>query len=112
MGRPQKPVEQQLAEAQAQRQKLDARLKALEGRKKADDVRLRAKGEKVLLRLLLDRLATHPNERAALLGQLAAGALKPEDHAAAMAVLDAIKAGSGAKGDKRPAGAVSPPAPP
>ena len=103
----QKTLEQQLAEAQAKRQQIDARLKKLGERQKANDLRRRAKGEKVLLQVMLALAGQQAEFRQQLLDEVAATTLKPEDQDAAFWLLQAATGEIAAKAPGEPQDAVA-----
>lgn len=86
MPRQQRSVDERLAAAQAKRIKLDAQMKQLEQRRKLLDVRKRAKGEKAILRVLLE-LALTDEMRLTLSSAIANADLKPDERDAAMSIL-------------------------
>jgi hypothetical protein len=83
MTRHQKSLEEQLAEARAKKLKAAARLDALEQRRKARDARMRAWGEKVLVRIVLNAAAAQSEFKATLDGLVAMAELKPDERDAA-----------------------------
>jgi DNA-binding protein YbaB len=78
----QRSLDEQLAETQARQDRIKARLATLEARRKARNVRIRAKAEKVLVKVVLDAALSHNEFREVVAGLVANADLKPEQREA------------------------------
>jgi len=103
---PPSSLDDRLAALREKKLRLIAREKQLEGRQKARDLRARAKGEKLLLRLVMARAITRPEFKAALLDQLTDTPLSPDER---LAVLTALGLGDSGGGGADDQGAPVPP---
>ncbi len=82
MTRNRKSLEEQLAETQAKQAQVKARLAELELRRKARDRRLRLHGERVLLRLMLQRMEDDSSFADTIRRSIAEADLRPNEREA------------------------------
>jgi hypothetical protein len=87
MTRIRKSLEEQLAAAQAKKERAAARLNQLEIRRKQRDARMRAWGEKVLVGAILNVATAQPNFKAVLEDLLATADLNSKEREAALWLL-------------------------
>jgi|ERR1700674_2324611 len=99
----QKTLEEQLAETQARQQRLKARLIQLEARKKAKDKRIRAYGEKALVRILLERMASQHAFKEDIHGFVTKAALKQDEREAILWVIASLDNPAASADDQSPA---------
>jgi flagellar biosynthesis chaperone FliJ len=92
MTRNRKTLEEQLAEARAKKEQVAVRLDQLETRRKAREARMRAWGEKVLVGVVRNAAAHHPDLKSMLEGLIAKADLNPKQRDAALWLLGSLEA--------------------
>jgi hypothetical protein len=90
MTRHRKTLEEQLAEARAKKAQVAAKLDQLEARRKAQDTRMRAWGEKVLVGVVLNAAASQLELKNMLEGLIARAELNPKERDAALWLLGSL----------------------
>ncbi len=102
-----KSLEEQLAETQSKQAQVKARLAELELRRKARDRRLRNHGERILLRLMLQRIEDDPSFANAIRRSIDTADLRPNEREA---VLWLMEPGEAVASGHEPAAAANDPA--
>ncbi len=79
MGRPQRPIDEQLKEAQERKARAAAKLQALEAKKRQLDNKARGKAQQTLMRVVLDQMASQPDFKNTIAELVKVTKLRPDE---------------------------------